>query len=112
MPPHGEDKLVRCTAGAIFDVAVDLRPESPTRYQWNGFELTAENRRMMYVPQGMAHGFITLRDDTELQYFISTPYVPDAARGVRWDDPLIGIGWPLQPTTMSDRDATYPDLSG
>jgi dTDP-4-dehydrorhamnose 3,5-epimerase len=111
--PHGETKLVRCTRGAIFDVAVDLRPDSPTYLRWAGLELTAENGRALYVPEGCAHGFQTLTDGAEVLYQISTPYVPDAARGVRWDDPAFGIEWPEAPPggrTMSARDAEYPDF--
>ena len=109
--PHGECKLVRCTAGAAFDVLVDLRPESPTYRAWDGVALSAENRRSVYVPRGVAHGFQTLVDGTELLYLIDTPYVPDAARGVRWDDPAFGIEWPDPPAerTISERDRSFPD---
>jgi dTDP-4-dehydrorhamnose 3,5-epimerase len=112
--PHAEDKLVRCTRGAIFDVAVDLRPGSPTRLRWIGVELGEDDGRALLVPKGYAHGFQTLRDATEVLYAMSTPFVPGAARGVRWDDPAIGIDWPAPPggrRTMSERDATYPDLA-
>jgi dTDP-4-dehydrorhamnose 3,5-epimerase len=108
--PHAEEKLVRCTAGAAFDVIVDLRPGSRTHRGWFGVELTAENRTSMYVPKGFAHGFITLRDDTEILYMISVPYVADSGRGVRWNDPAIGVEWPLEPTVISARDAAYPLL--
>jgi dTDP-4-dehydrorhamnose 3,5-epimerase len=111
--PHGETKLVRCTRGAIFDVAVDLRRESPTYLRWAGVELSADNRRALYVPEGCAHGFQTLVDGAEVLYQISMPYVPAAARGVRWDDPAFGIDWPDAPIggrTMSARDAAYPDF--
>ncbi len=108
--PHIEDKLVRCTAGAIFDVIVDLRRGSPTLRRWFGSELTADNRRSLFVPKGFAHGFITLRDDTEVFYMISVPYVPGFDRGVRWDDPSLGIHWPIEPEVMSARDASYPLL--
>jgi dTDP-4-dehydrorhamnose 3,5-epimerase len=111
--PHGEVKLVRCTRGAIFDVAVDLRPESPTYLRWAGVELSADDGRALYVPHGCAHGFQTLVDAAEVLYQISTPYVPAAARGVRWDDPAFGIDWPAPPAggrTMSARDAEYPDF--
>jgi len=111
--PHGEDKLVRCTRGAIFDVAVDLRPGFPTRHRWFGVELTEENGVALWIPKGFAHGFQTLVDDTEVLYAMSTPYVPGAGRGVRWDDPAFAIEWPKPPAggrTMSERDATYPDV--
>jgi dTDP-4-dehydrorhamnose 3,5-epimerase len=108
--PHAEDKLVRCTAGAIFDVIVDLRAGSPTQGRWHGTELSAENRRSIFVPKGFAHGFITLRDDTEVLYMISLPHVPGFDRGIRWNDPGIGIAWPLQPEVMAARDAAYPLL--
>ena len=109
--PHGEAKLVRCTAGGVFDVAVDLREGSPTRGRWVGVELTAANRRGLYVPEGCAHGFQTLADATEVFYQISAEYVPGAARGVRWDDPALGIAWPAaESRVISERDRTYPDL--
>ena len=111
--PHGEAKLVRVTRGAIFDVAVDLRPASPTYLGWFGIELSAENQRALAMPVGCAHGFQSLRDDTEVLYLMSAPYVPGADRGVRWDDPAFGIQWPAPPPgrtrTMSERDASYPD---
>jgi dTDP-4-dehydrorhamnose 3,5-epimerase len=109
-PPHEEAKLVRCTRGAIFDVIVDLRKESPTHAAWFGAELTEEQGNAMYVPEGFAHGFQTLRDDTEVLYMISTPYAPDAAAGVRWDDAAFGIEWPEAVTrTISERDRVWPD---
>jgi dTDP-4-dehydrorhamnose 3,5-epimerase len=108
--PHAEEKLVRCTAGAAFDVIVDLRPGSRTYRGWFGVELTAENRTAVYVPKGFAHGFITLLDDTEILYMISVPYAAESGRGVRWNDPAIGVGWPLEPTVISARDAAYPLL--
>lgn len=103
--PHAEAKLVRCTAGALFDVIVDLRRESPTRLAWAGYELDARNRRLLYVPEGFAHGFITLEPATEIFYEMSAPFVADASRGFRWNDPGIGIAWPLLPNCISDRDA-------
>jgi dTDP-4-dehydrorhamnose 3,5-epimerase len=112
--PHGEFKLVRCTRGAIFDVALDLRPRSPTYLGWTAAELTALNGHALAIPEGCAHGFQTLADDSEVLYQISTPYVPDAGRGVRWNDPLFGIAWPAPPPggrTLSQRDAAYPDHS-
>jgi dTDP-4-dehydrorhamnose 3,5-epimerase len=108
-PPHEEAKLVRCTRGAIFDVAVDLRPGSPTRGHWVGVELDSESGRALYVPEGCAHGFQTLVDDTEVAYMISTPYVPEAAAGVRWDDPNLAITWPAaEDRTISERDRALP----
>ncbi len=108
--PHAEDKLVRCTAGSIYDVIVDLRPDSPMHRRWFATELSAENHRSLYVPKGVAHGFITLREDTEVLYMISVPYVPGFDRGIRWNDPAIGIIWPLEPTVVSARDAAHPLL--
>jgi dTDP-4-dehydrorhamnose 3,5-epimerase len=108
--PYGEIKLVRCTAGAIWDVVVDLRPGSPTRLRWYGVELSAEARNQLYIPAGCAHGFLTLCDATEVFYQMGTFYVAEAARGFRWDDPLVGIRWPAPPALISQRDRTYPDL--
>lgn len=108
--PHAEDKLVRCTAGAVFDVIVDLRPESPTRYQWLGVELSAGNRHALYIPKGFAHGFMTVTDDVELLYQMTTPHVASAAAGVRWNDPLLAIAWPAGNPILSERDAAYPDI--
>ena len=110
--PHAEHKLVRCTRGAIYDVAVDLRPGSPSYRRWYAIELDQERANALFVPSGCAHGFQTLRDDSEVLYQISTPYEPSASRGVRWDDPAFGIVWPDPPSgrrTISDRDASYPD---
>lgn len=109
-PPHAEAKLVRCTSGALYDVIVDLRPDSPTYTRWFSAELTADNGRMLYIPEGFAHGFQTLRDGTEVFYQMSAPYVAGSGRGVRWDDPTFGIAWPLPDPVMSDRDRTYPDF--
>jgi dTDP-4-dehydrorhamnose 3,5-epimerase len=108
--PHGEAKLVRCVRGAVHDVVVDLRRDSPTSLQWIGVELTAENRRALYVPPGFAHGFLTLADDTDVYYHMGDFYRPDAARGFRWDDPSVGIDWPEVPTVVSAADRAYPDL--
>ncbi len=107
--PHGESKLVRCTRGAIFDVAVDLRPDSPTVARWYGVELTEQNGLAFCIPKGMAHGFQTLTDDTELAYLMGHPYVASAARGVRFDDPAFGIQWPPphEQRIISERDASY-----
>lgn len=109
--PHEEAKLVRCTRGAIYDVIVDLRPESVTYKQWIGIELSAENRRMLYVPAGFAHGFQSLADDTEVFYQISTTYRPESARGVRWNDPAFGIEWPQEVRVISEKDRRYPDFT-
>ena len=108
--PHAETKIVRCTRGSVFDVAVDLRKSSPTYRNWWGVELSSENRRMLYIPENCAHGFLTLEDDTEVHYQISAVYQPEAARGVRWNDPAIGIVWPGEPAVMNDRDRGYPDF--
>jgi dTDP-4-dehydrorhamnose 3,5-epimerase len=111
-PPHAEAKLVRCTAGALFDVIVDLRESSPTRRRWFSVELSAANRRMLFVPPGLAHGFQTLADATEVEYLISAPYRPEAARGVRWDDPLLAIAWPpVARRVISERDLAFPLLA-
>ena len=108
--PYEEDKLVRCTRGAIYDVIVDVRRNSPTYRQWQSFELTAENHHLVFVPRGLAHGFKTLSDDCEVFYQMTEFYVPEAARGVRWDDPTLGIKWPAGATVISERDRSYPDL--
>src|SRR6478672_13406760 len=112
--PHGESKLVRCVRGAIFDVAVDLRPTSASLRRWHGVELSAENRRALYIPAGLAHGFQTLTDDCEVLYQMGHRYVPEAARGVRWDDPAFGIRWPeaAADRTISEKDRAYPDFPG
>jgi dTDP-4-dehydrorhamnose 3,5-epimerase len=108
--PHEEAKLVRCTAGAIYDVIVDLRPESPTHRGWFAAELTASNHTALYVPEGFAHGFQTLVPGSEVLYLMSTPYAAEAACGVRWDDPAFGIEWPrVAQRAISERDRTYPD---
>ena len=108
--PHEEEKLVRCTSGAIFDVIVDIREGSATRHRWLGIELTARNRRAVFVPKGFAHGFISLTVGSEVLYMISEPHAPAFGRGIRWNDPVLGIEWPLAPTVMSARDAHYPSL--
>ena len=108
--PYAEAKLVRCTMGAIYDVVVDLRADSPTFTKWTGFTLTAENREMAYIPKGCAHGFLTLEDKSEVFYQISQPYHPEAARGVRWDDPAFQIEWPGRVEVISERDRTYPNF--
>lgn len=110
LPPSGEVKLVRCIRGALWDVIVDLRPDSPTHLKWFGAELDDENRRMMYVPRGFAHAFITLADNTEAMYLVSHRYDPARERGVRWNDPAIGINWPIEPVEVSDKDSSWPNL--
>ena len=108
--PHQEAKLVRCTRGAIYDVALDLRPDSPTHGRWFAAELDSESGRALYIPEGCAHGFQTLADDTDVFYAISAPYAPEAAAGVRWDDPAFAITWPdAAVRTISDRDRSWPD---
>lgn len=106
-PPYAEAKLVRCTRGSMYDVAVDLRPQSPTFKDWTAVVLTDENRRMLYVPEGCAHGFLTLKDETEVLYQISEFYNPESARGVRWDDPAFQIVWPEDVRVISERDRRY-----
>jgi dTDP-4-dehydrorhamnose 3,5-epimerase len=108
--PFAQAKLVRCTNGAIYDVAIDLRPGSRTYKKWDAIELTARNRRMFYIPEGCAHGFQTLEDETEVLYQISTVYSPDNASGVRWNDPAFGIEWPEDERTIIGRDRDYPDF--
>lgn len=108
--PHAEAKLVRCTRGSVYDVVLDLRPGTPSYKQWVGVMLSAENRNMMYVPEGCAHGFITLEDDTEVFYQMSEFYDPPSARGVRWNDAAFGIVWPVETAVISERDASYPDF--
>ena len=107
--PHEEEKLVRCTMGAVYDVIIDLRPDSPTFTQWVAIELTAENRKILFIPKGIAHGFQTLVDNTEIFYQMSEFYHPESARGVRWNDPLFGIEWPEPPTIISNKDSEYPN---
>jgi len=110
LAPSAETKLVRCTRGALYDVAIDLQPESPTFLQWTGVTLTAENRSGFYIPKGFAHGFQTLEDDTEVFYQMSEFYAPASARGLRWNDPLFTIQWPLPITVISAKDQEYPDF--
>lgn len=108
--PYGESKLVRCTRGAVFDVAVDLRPGSPTYARWQGVRLTAEDRNLLFVPVGCAHGYQALEDHTEVSYQVSHEYVPGSERGLRWNDPAIGIDWPiLEEVIVSAKDAAWPD---
>ena len=109
--PKPEIKLIRCAAGAIFDVLVDVRPDSPTYGKWEGFELTAQNRRMLYVPGGLAHGFQCLTDHCEVFYQMSEFYVPELARGLRFNDPQVGIAWPIAHPMLSERDRSLPLLA-
>ena len=109
--PHQETKLVRCTRGAIFDVVVDLRPQSPTFRGWTAVVLTSEKRNMVFVPHGCAHGFLTLEDESEVFYQMSEFYDAVSSRGVRWDDPAFQIAWPSRVEVISDRDRTYPDFA-
>lgn len=110
LAPRAETKLVRCVRGALWDVILDLREGSPSFGRWFGAELSAENRRMLYVPRGFAHGFVTLADDTEALYFVDEFYAPELERGVRWNDPRFGIRWPVEPRVLSDKDAGHPDF--
>lgn len=108
--PHAQVKLVRCTMGAVYDVIIDLRPGSATFGRWVGVELTARNRLMLYVPEGFAHGFLTLEDEAEVFYQVTGDYAPGAARGVRWDDPAFGVRWPVAVEMINERDASYEDF--
>lgn len=108
--PMAETKLVRVVRGAAFDVVVDLRPESPTFRRWAGYELSADNGRAVFIPEGIAHGFLTLTPDTDVLYQIAPAYAPGHDRGVRWDDPAFAIDWPRRPAVISRRDADYPDF--
>ena len=108
--PAPEPKLVRCTAGRIFDVAVDLRPASPSFCRWTGVELDADTHNGVYIPAGCAHGFLTLSDNAEVTYLMGAAYVPELARGVRWNDPAFAIAWPFEPEIISDKDAAYADF--
>jgi len=111
VPPYSETKLVRCIRGAIFDVIIDLRPNSVTYTEWFAVELTQNNRKMLYVPEGMAHGYQTLEDNSEVFYQVSAPYHSESAKGVRWDDPVFGIQWPIQENLiMSDKDKNCPRM--
>lgn len=109
--PHAEAKFVRCVRGSLYDVIADIRPDSPTYLNWMGMELTASNRQMLYVPEGFAHGFQTLEDDTEAFYQVSAPYVREAERGIRWNDAVLAIEWPhVDERTISKKDAEWPDF--
>jgi dTDP-4-dehydrorhamnose 3,5-epimerase len=110
LPPAAEVKLVRCVRGALLDVVLDLRPSSSAFGRWFAAELSAENRLMMYVPKGCAHGFLTLEPETETVYFVTAPYSPELERGVRWNDPAFGIEWPFEPAVISDKDRDQRDF--
>ena len=109
--PHAEIKLVRCTRGAVCDVIVDLREKSRTFRKWHAVELSADNHRMIYVPEGFAHGYLTVMDESEIYYDTTCFFAPESARGVRFDDPAFGIDWPAPPSLLSDKDRSYPDFS-
>lgn len=109
-PPHQEAKLVRCSAGSLFDIVVDLRPEYPTYRAWWGVELSRRNLRTLFVPEGLAHGYQTLEDDSEVHYMISAPHISGVSRGLRWDDPMLGIQWPLPDPVLSAKDRSWPGL--
>ncbi len=109
--PYGEDKLIRCLRGAIVDIIIDLRPDSPTFRKWEAFELNDENKRQLLVPKGFGHGFQTVSDHVEVTYLVTAKYTPSAESGVRWNDPAFGIKWPLEPTDMSDKDRNWPDFA-
>ena len=111
LSPYEETKLVRCTRGAIYDVIIDLRPGSPTYAQWVGVELTAENYKMLYVPEDFAHGFQTLEDDSEVVYQVTQFYTPGSEKGIRWDDPVFSIQWPTDVQVISDKDKSWPDYT-
>jgi dTDP-4-dehydrorhamnose 3,5-epimerase len=111
LEPNAETKLIRCYRGAIYDVIVDLRQESPTYLQWFGAELSEDNRTAMYVPRLFAHAYLTLTDAAEVIYQVSTPYTPGAERGLRWDDPALAVDWPIPPAIVSEKDAAWPLLS-
>ncbi|NTU67257.1 MAG: dTDP-4-dehydrorhamnose 3,5-epimerase [Chlorobiaceae bacterium] len=110
-PPYQETKLIRCTSGSIYDVIIDLRVGSATYQKWFGIELSRKNYRMLYVPEGFAHGFITLEDDCEVTYLVTEFYAPGAEAGIRWNDPAFGISWPLEPVSMSEKDRMHPDYN-
>ena len=109
--PHGQAKIVRATRGSLLDVIIDLRAESPTYRRWDAVELSQDNRRMLYMPAGVAHGYLTLTDDVEAYYHASTPWEPAAESGVRWNDPAFAITWPFEPVVISEKDRNWPLLS-
>jgi dTDP-4-dehydrorhamnose 3,5-epimerase len=110
--PYAEAKIIRCTSGALYDVIIDIRPESPTYKQWIGVELTEESMRMLYVPEGFAHGFVTLKDHTSAHYLVTQYYTPGSESGIRYDDPEFDIAWPIKPTVVSEKDRAIPDFAG
>lgn len=110
--PHSEVKLVRCVKGAIWDVVIDVRPDSPNYLQWQGFDLSSRNGNQLYIPKGFAHGFQTLSSDVEVNYLISEPYSPQSADGIRYDDPAFGINWPLPVTKISEKDLKWSNFAG
>lgn len=110
--PHGEAKYLRCIRGTVFDVSIDVRPESPTYKQWIGFELSSDNRRSVFVPEGLAHGYQALTDDAEVIYSSSCAYAPGAERGIRWDDPAFNIEWPIRGAIVSDKDKRWANFAG
>ena len=105
-----ETKIIRCLRGAIFDVVIDIRPSSPSYMKWEGFSLDEENRKMVRVPKGCAHGFLTMEPDTEVFYLVDSPYSPNAERGIRWNDPAFGVHWPMEPKVQSDKDANWANF--
>src|SRR5688572_7235039 len=111
LAPKAETKIVRCIKGSLYDVIVDLRKDSPTFLKWFGAELSADNRRTMYVPKGFAHGFITLEPNTEAFYLVTEFYAPDRERGIKYNDPALNIKWPIAPTVVSDKDLKHPDFN-
>ena len=112
LPPAAEVKIIRCTRGALFDLIIDLRLDSPTFGKWFGVELSGSNRRMMYVPRGFAHSFLTLTDDTEVLYLVSDSHSPQLERGIRWNDPYFKISWPIPVIEVSPKDQNWPDFGG
>lgn len=110
-PPFAEPKLVRCTRGRVFDVAIDLRRDSPFFRRWVGVDLCWQRRDALFIPPGCAHGFLTLEDDCEIFYMMGAEYMPEAAAGIRWNDPAIAVDWPFAPVVISERDATWPDVA-
>ena len=109
--PYGERKLVRCIRGRLFDVVVDLRTDSPSYRKWQSFELSADDEQVVYIPKGCAHGFLTLEENTQIEYMMGDVYISDAASGIRWDDPELNVEWPFSPAVISDRDLQLPGLS-
>ncbi len=110
--PHEETKLIRCTRGSVYDVIIDLRPDSATYRQWIGVDLTEDNYRMLFLPRGFGHGFLTTSENAEVTYMVSEFYTPGAERGIRWNDPAIGIDWPANVNSITEKDANWPLLNG